>query len=119
MAQLPSRQDILDWVSAHPEATAKRDIAKAFNIKGAERIEPKRILKELEAEGLLERRRRHYLDAERLPPVTVLQLLLPDADGDIFAKPLEWHGDAPMPRILYAPLKSDPAIGAGERILDA
>ena len=52
-----------------------------------------------------------------MPPVTVLQLLPPDADGDIFAKPLEWHGDAPMPRILYAPLKSDPAIGAGERIL--
>lgn len=117
MAQIPSRQEILDWVATHPDATAKRDIAKAFNIKGAERIELKRILKELEAEGLLERRRRHYHDAERLPPVSVLQLLPPDADGDIFAKPLEWHGDGPMPRILYAPLKSDPAIGAGERIL--
>ena len=39
MAQIPSRQEILDWVMTHPEATAKRDIAKAFNIKGAERIE--------------------------------------------------------------------------------
>jgi len=117
MAQLPSRQQILDWVSAHPDATAKRDIAKAFGIKGAERIELKRLLKELEAEGLLERRRRHYHDAERLPPVTVLQLLPPDADGDIFAKPLEWQGEGPVPRILYAALKSDPALGAGERIL--
>ncbi|WP_199258933.1 ribonuclease R [Paracoccus binzhouensis] len=117
MAQLPSRQEILDWVSAHPDATAKRDIAKAFGIKGAERIELKRLLKELEAEGLLERRRRHYHDAERLPPVTVLQLLQPDRDGDIFARPLEWQGEGPMPRILYAALKSDPAVAPGERIL--
>ncbi|WP_323010372.1 ribonuclease R [Paracoccus sp. (in: a-proteobacteria)] len=117
MAQLPSRQEILDWVSAHPDATAKRDIAKAFGIKGAERIELKRLLKELEAEGLLERRRRHYHDAERLPPVTVVQLLPPDSDGDIFAKPLEWQGEGPVPRILYAALKSDPAIAPGERIL--
>ncbi len=117
MAQLPSRQEILDWVSAHPDATAKRDIAKAFGIKGAERIELKRLLKELEAEGLLERRRRHYHDAERLPPVTVVQLLAPDSDGDIFAKPLEWQGEGPVPRILYAALKSDPALAPGERIL--
>ncbi|QFQ89349.1 ribonuclease R [Paracoccus kondratievae] len=117
MAQLPSRQEILDWVSAHPDATAKRDIAKAFGIKGAARIELKRILKELEADGLLERRRRHYHDAERLPPVTVVQLLPPDRDGDIFARPLEWQGEGPMPRILYAALKSDPAVAPGERIL--
>lgn len=117
MAQLPSRTEILDWVSAHPDATAKRDIAKAFGIKGATRIELKRLLKELEAEGLLERRRRHYHDAERLPPVTVLQLLPPDKDGDIFARPMEWQGQGPMPRVLYAPLKSDPALAPGERIL--
>lgn len=102
---------------AHPDATAKRDIAKAFGIKGAERIELKRLLKELEGEGLLERRRRHYHDAERLPPVTVIQLLPPDKDGDIFAKPMEWQGDGPMPRILYVPLKADPATAPGERIL--
>jgi ribonuclease R len=117
MAQIPSRQQILDWVAAHPDATAKRDIAKAFGIKGAERIELKRILKELEAEGLLERRRRHYHDAEKLPPVTVVQLLPPDKDGDIFVKPLEWQGEGAMPRILYAALKSDPAMAAGERML--
>lgn len=117
MSQIPSRQQILDWVADHPEATAKRDIAKAFGIKGAERIELKRLLKELEAEGVLERRRRHYHDAEKLPPVTVLQLLPPDKDGDIFAKPLEWQGEGPVPRILYAALKADPAMAPGERIL--
>ena len=117
MAQLPSRQQILDWVAQHPDATAKRDIAKAFGIKGAERIELKRLLKELEAEGALERRRRHYHDAEALPAVSVIQILSPDADGDLFAKPVEWPGEGPMPRILFRPRAADPAVGPGERVL--
>ena len=62
MAQIPSKEQIMEWVAEHPDATSKRDIAKAFGIKGAERIELKRLLKELEGEGQLERRRRHYRD---------------------------------------------------------
>lgn len=115
--QIPSKAQILEWVSDNPDANSKRDIAKAFGIKGAARIELKRLLKELEAEGHLERRRRHYLDAEALPPVTVLELLAPDGSGDLFARPLEWSGTGPMPRILFAPLKSDPALGRGDRFL--
>ncbi|WEF23838.1 ribonuclease R [Paracoccus sp. S3-43] len=117
MAQIPSKEQIMEWVGQHPDANSKRDIAKAFGIKGALRIELKRLLKELEGEGQLERRRRHYLDAERLPPVTVLELLPPDGSGDLFARPLEWHGDGPMPRIHYVPRDSDPALGRGDRFL--
>ena len=117
MTQIPSKQQIMDWVADHPDANSKRDIAKAFGIKGAQRIELKRLLKELEAEGQLERRRRHYLDAEKLPPVTVLELLAPDGSGDLFAKPLEWRGEGPVPKILYTPRNSDPALGRGERFL--
>ncbi|SNT72961.1 ribonuclease R [Paracoccus seriniphilus] len=117
MTQIPSKQQIMEWVEAHPDANSKRDIAKAFGIKGAQRIELKRLLKELEADGLLERRRRHYLDAEKLPPVTVVELLAPDGSGDLFVKPLEWRGEGPMPRILYMPRGTDPALGRGERFL--
>ncbi|SNR39250.1 ribonuclease R [Paracoccus sediminis] len=116
MATLPSKEQIMEWVADNPDANSKRDIAKAFGIKGALRIELKRLLKELEADGQIERRR-HYLDAERLPPVTVLELLPPDGSGDLFARPLEWHGDGPQPRILYAPRESDPALGRGDRFL--
>lgn len=114
---IPSKQQILDWINDHPEANSKRDIAKAFAIKGAARIELKRLLKELESEGKLERRKRHYRDAEALPPVTVLELLAPDGSGDLFARPLEWTGEGVMPRILYTPRTSDPALGRGDRFL--
>ena len=100
MPRLPSKQEILDWIAQNPALGSKRDIAKAFGIKGADRIDLKRILKELEAEGHLEKRRKTYRDPDKLPPVSVLQVQAPDADGDIFARPLEWQGDAPEPTVL-------------------
>ncbi|MDO5705120.1 MAG: RNB domain-containing ribonuclease, partial [Paracoccus sp. (in: a-proteobacteria)] len=115
--QLPSKQQILDWVADHPDANSKRDIAKAFGVKGAARIDLKRLLKELEAEGHLERRRRHYMDSHHLPPVSVIQILPPDGSGDLFARPMEWQGEGPEPRILFVPRGADPAVDAGERIL--
>ena len=51
MSKLPDKQQILDWITDNPARTAKRDIAWAFGIKGAARIDLKRMLKELEAEN--------------------------------------------------------------------
>ncbi|WP_424988581.1 ribonuclease R [Microbulbifer sp. S227A] len=117
MTRIPSKAEILDWISANPTQSSKRDIAKAFGIKGSDRIDLKRILRELEAEGHLERRKRSYGDPDRLPPVSVLQVKAPDADGDLFAQPLEWHGEGVEPVVLVIPRASDPALGEGDRIL--
>ena len=117
MGQLPTKEQILAWVSENPHATSKRDIAHAFGLNGAKRIDLKRMLKELAEEGHLEKRRKTYLDAARLPPVSVLQIMSPDAQGDLFARPLEWAGEGPVPRILFSPRATDPAVGSGDRIL--
>ncbi len=116
MSKIPTKDEILDWISANPTLTAKRDIAKAFGIKGAARIDLKRLLKELEADGHLEKRRKTYRDPDRLPPVSVL-LVTPDDDGDLFARPLEWQGEGDEPRVLILPRAGDPALGDGDRIL--
>ena len=117
MSRLPTKSDILEWIEQNPTLTAKRDIAKAFGIKGAARIDLKRVLKELETEGHLEKRNRSYQDPDRLPPVSVLQVTGPDSDGDLFAKPMEWRGEGKEPVVLVIPRASDPALGAGDRIL--
>jgi len=117
MTRIPSKAEILAWISEHPTKAAKRDIAKAFGIKGAARIDLKRLLKELENEGKLTKRRSSYRDAEDLPPVAVLEIVAADADGDLFARPLEWKGEGAEPRILMMLRSSDPALGAGDRIL--
>ena len=114
---LPSKEQILAWVSENPTLSAKRDIAKAFGVKGAARIELKRVLREMADEGQLEKRKRSYRDPDRLPPVSVLEVLEPDADGDLLAKPLEWQGEGPEPVIRLVPRREDPALGEGDRIL--
>ncbi len=117
MKRIPTKEEILTWISDNPTQTSKRDIARAFGIKGAARIDLKRILKELESEGHLQKRRKTYRDPDSLPPVSVLQVMEPDSHGDLFARPIEWHGEAEEPRILLVLKSSDPALGANDRIL--
>ncbi|MDF1668487.1 MAG: ribonuclease R [Roseovarius sp.] len=117
MSKLPSKDEILQWISDNPTLTSKRDIARAFGIKGADRIDLKRILKELEAEGHLEKRKKTYRDPDRLPPVSVLQITGQTPDGELIARPLEWHGEGEEPNVLVIPKASDPALGEGDRIL--
>ncbi|WP_294621222.1 ribonuclease R [uncultured Roseovarius sp.] len=117
MSQMPSKDEILQWISDNPTLTSKRDIAKAFGIKGAARIDLKRILKELEEGGHLEKRKKTYRDPDKLPPVSVLQVSGMTNDGELLAKPLEWQGEGVEPVVLLIPRASDPALGEGDRIL--
>ncbi|MGR3291913.1 MAG: ribonuclease R, partial [Paracoccaceae bacterium] len=117
MKRVPSKADILNWISENPTKTSKRDIARAFGIKGADRIDLKRLMKELEADGHLEKRRKTYRNPNQLPPVSVLQVQAPDGDGDLFAVPMEWGGEGEAPRVLLILRESDPALGKGDRIL--
>jgi ribonuclease R len=52
-----------------------------------------------------------------LPPVSVLQVQAPDADGDLTAAPLEWQGEGPEPLVRMIPRAADPALGEGDRVL--
>lgn len=117
MKRIPTTDDILNWIADNPTKSSKRDIARAFGIKGADRIDLKRLLLELEADGRLEKRRKSYRDPDKLPPVGVLLVGAPDSDGDLFAQPMEWRGDGDAPRILVLASRSDPALGEGDRIL--
>ncbi|MFC3182746.1 ribonuclease R [Cypionkella sinensis] len=117
MNTLPTKQQIRQWIEDNPGLTGKRDIAKAFGIKGDARIDLKRMLKELEIEGGIEKKERRYREPGALPPVSVLLVLPPDSNGDLFAQPLEADaGDTP-PRILIVPQKGDVALAGGMKIL--
>lgn len=117
MTSLPDKDALLAWIRDNPQAAGKREIARAFGIRGADRVELKRLLRELEDEGHVEKRRRRVRPAGTLPPVTVLEVLAPDADGDLFAVPQTWEEDAPAPRVLVRLKRNDPALGKGDRIL--
>ena len=117
MSRIPTRDEVLDWIAQNPTKSSKRDIAKAFGIKGAARIDLKALLRALEDEGHLEKRKRSYRDPDKLPPVSVLSVLAPSPEGDLFARPMEWQGEGVEPRVLLVLRASDPTLGEGDRIL--
>lgn len=114
MKQLPTFDDLRNWLAENPTAT-RRDVAKAFGIKGSAKIDLKAMMRDLEAEGLM--RPRRSARAAGLPPVTVLEVLAPDAEGDLFARPMEWRGEGAVPVILLVTQTGDPALGQGDRVL--
>ncbi|MGQ0677895.1 MAG: ribonuclease R, partial [Rhodospirillales bacterium] len=119
---LPDKQRILDFIRESPSRVGRREIARAFSIKGAERIQLKSLLKELKQEGLIEAERRHAGGAHRakpgaLPSVGVLEVLGPDPDGEVLARPMQWHGSGPPPRVYVVPERGHPALGRGDRVL--
>jgi ribonuclease R len=117
MKTLPTKDQIRQWILDNPSLTGKRDIAKAFGISGDGRIDLKRMLRELEAEGAIEKKARRYREEGALPPVSVLLILPPDSNGDLFAQPLEASDTDEPPRILVVPQKGDPALAGGMKIL--
>lgn len=102
---VPSRDQVLTFITENPTKATKRDIARAFGVKGADRIPLKAILRDLADEGLIERDRgKTHVPAGELPPVTVIEITGPDEDGDLLASPTNWRSEDEPPQI-YLSLK--------------
>jgi ribonuclease R len=120
---LPSRDELLAFVRSSSDRVGKREIARAFGIKGGDRIELKKLIADLTDEGLLAGGRKELRERGGLPPVAALEIVGRDDDGDLVAEPLVWDGEeGERPRLLVldnARLRADgeAALGMGDRIL--
>jgi ribonuclease R len=122
-AGLPSREEVLRFLEGAQGKIGKREIAKAFGIKGGDRIALKALLAEMTAEGALVGKRKALKRAGQVPPIAVLEIIDRDDEGELVAEPVAWEEEAgPRPRILIlAPTgrqrDGDTALGPGDRIL--
>ncbi len=116
---LPSRDKILEFIRESPTPVGKREIARAFQIKGADRIALKAILKDLRQDGHLGREPGRKLTPRgELPSVAVIQVTGIDEDGELLARPAIWEGEGQAPVIYVAPdTRSRAALAAGDRAL--
>ncbi|NNJ74759.1 MAG: ribonuclease R, partial [Anderseniella sp.] len=98
---LPSPDQIVEFLKTADAKVGKREIARAFGVKGADRIELKKILRKMADDGLIATRRKRMSDAAGLPPVTVLRVTGVDSDGELFGEPAEWarEGEA-VPKVI-------------------
>ncbi|MDP7546619.1 MAG: ribonuclease R, partial [Alphaproteobacteria bacterium] len=123
---LPDKAAIKKFITEATGSVGRREIARAFGIKGAARIELRAILKELADEGVIGRGRgKRYDKAGALPPVAVLRIAKVDEDAVLYAVPMrsrdgdrESADDAAPPRIIVRTEGRTAAeLGVGDRIL--
>ena len=116
---MPSREEILEFVENSPAFVGKREIARAFGVKGADRIELKDLLREMTDDGLLSGPRKRITKKGRLPPVTLIDIISRDNDGEFIAIPARWDDDSEPPRILLSSAGHgrNIAAGIGDRVL--
>ena len=115
---LPSRQQILDFITESQTPAGKREIARAFGLYGAEKIALKALLKDMADEGLIDSGRgRAFHKMGGIPKVTVLRIIEVGDDGQPFATPESWHGEGPPPRLRVIEGRKRSALAIGDRIL--
>ncbi|RJT22638.1 ribonuclease R [Chakrabartia godavariana] len=115
---LPTRQQILDFIASSDTPAGKREIARAFALKGNEKIALKALLKDMADEGLIDSAPgRAFHKMGGLPKVTVLRVV--DIDGaQVIAIPERWEAEGkPPPRLRVIECGRRSALGVGDRIL--
>ena len=117
-AGLPTREQILDFISTSQTPAGKREIAKAFGLHAQDKIALKSLLKDMADEGLIDSAPgRAFHKMGGVSRVTVLRVT--DADGDtIWAVPERWEAEGiPVPRLRVRERGKRGALGPGDRIL--
>ena len=91
----PHSDEIYKYIAQSPKPLTKREIVRAFDIKGDGRIRIKEILRGFEDTGqIVKGAGQTYSVPNSLPHITTIIVTHIDIDGDVFAKPLDWNEDA-------------------------
>ena len=114
---LPTKKQILDFIASSDQPAGKREIARAFNLKGNEKIALKAVLKDMADEGLIDSASgRAFHKMGGVPKVTVLRVTS-IADGEVWATPESWHADTPAPKLRVFERGRRSALALNDRIL--
>lgn len=116
---LPSREELKEFLLTNPDAMNKREIARAFGITGQDRTQLRRLLREMAEEGIVEKTpHRTYQAPDSLPERALIEITGIDDDGELVARPLDWHGRGKPPAIyVMADKKRAAPLKDGERLL--
>jgi ribonuclease R len=117
-SELPTRKQILDFIATSEQPAGKREIARAFNIRGDAKIALKKLLNDMADEGLVESGRgRAFNKMGGIPRVTVLRIVESDDSGHVFGTPEHWEADTPAPKLRVIEKERRGALGIGDRVL--
>ncbi|MCC3860491.1 ribonuclease R [Pseudemcibacter aquimaris] len=114
----PDEEQILEFIRENPGRASKREISRAFHIRGDEKIQLKKLLRKMKLDGKLATASRSRLQvADELPPVLVIEVDGVDSHGDLTARPQNWDSDDHPPKILIYAHDRRNRLGIGDHAL--
>ena len=121
--KVPTRDELLAFIRESATPVGKREIARAYGLKGDQRIELKELLRDLRDAGeITPDRAKTFRDPTALTDITVLEIVRVDNDGHLIAVPRrhDEDKDGPAPHVEIAPStgsRTGPAPAVGDRVL--
>ncbi len=120
-SKFPDRDQIVAFVRAFPGKAGTRELAREFGLKNEDRVELKRMLRELADQGVVVKRGHTVALPSTLPPTVLADITGRDRDGELTATPAEWDdADGAAPKILIPAghrMKPGTAAAVGDRVL--
>jgi ribonuclease R len=115
----PDKADVMRFIRDQDGKVGKRELARAFNLGPDQRSDLRRLLRELEGDGVLERGRgQHYNRPGQIADVSVLIVSQVTSDGEIFARPAKHGSEEASPGIVVVPdSRLGGALTTGDKIL--
>ena len=116
--QVPTRKQILEFIEQSDQPAGKREIARAFGLRGSDKIALKALLKDMADEGLIDSAPgRAFHKMGGIPKVTVLKIVEIDGNQPV-GVPERWEADsAPLPKLRVIERGRRGALAVGDRIL--
>ncbi|MFZ5609702.1 MAG: ribonuclease R [Pseudomonadota bacterium] len=121
----PSKSEITAFIARAEGKVTRRELARAFHLKGDDRARLKAVLRELAAEGAIAKSHGKALHSpEALPRVSVVTVIHVSEAGTLYGRAEAWRGDGDGPKIRIEEERGHPrgkrrpaALGVGERVL--
>ena len=121
----PTREDILSFLKENDGKITKREIARAFGIKGPDKVQLKKLLREMTEDGLIAKDNARALrPSSQLPSVQIVEFAGTDKHGEGLVRPQNWDVRDGAPPKIYISQEirggkagKVPALGRGDRAL--
>ena len=111
---LPTMEELTDFLNKQSGEVNKREIARHFKIKGDDRAYLKHLLSEIEHQGLIIRKGKSFTTKGHLPERISVEITGIDNDGELVGRPVVWNEEGNPPQILISSkgkLKPAPTVG--------
>ena len=106
----------MQFITSSPGVVGKREIAKAFGLKGADKIDLKKLLKDMAGAGQVASKRKRLAAKNTLPPVGVVDVAGENKDGELFGHFVNDSGET-WPHAILVVSAEGKAPKRGDRVV--